>query len=107
MILVANFSIDAKVLPMQLTEENITKFQALYKKHFGEISREQSHEQGVKLVQLMKLIYKPMTIKDYQNLQKHRQQDKSMDNKEGYNTIKQRFFFRFYVRLVLLDIPLF
>lgn len=58
---------------MDLTEEDITKFQVLYKKHFGkEISREQAHEEGTKLVYLMKLICKPMTKADYQKLQKRR-----------------------------------
>ena len=62
---------------MHLTEEDITKFQRLYKKHFGEeISREQAHEEGIKLVRLMQLIYKPMTKADYEKLLKRRRQDK-------------------------------
>lgn len=46
---------------MHLTEEDIKEFQALYKKHFGmEISHAQAHEEGLKLVVLMKSIYKPI-----------------------------------------------
>ena len=55
---------------MHLTEEDITQFQAIYQKHFGEdISRERAHEEGIKLVRLMQLIYKPMTKADAQRLQ--------------------------------------
>ena len=55
---------------MHLTDEDITKFQALYLKHFGEeISRERAHSEGIKLVRLMQLIYKPMTKADKKRLQ--------------------------------------
>ena len=47
---------------MQLTNEQVAKFQAIYKAKFGlEISREQAYEQGIKLVRLMQLVYRPMT----------------------------------------------
>ena len=56
-----------------LSDEQITKFQMLYKKHFGKkISREEAYEQGVKLMRLVELIYKPMTEKEYQQLQEYR-----------------------------------
>lgn len=55
-----------------LTDEQITKFQIIYKNHFGkEISREDSLEGGIKLVRLMKLIYSPITEKEYLQLQDH------------------------------------
>ena len=58
---------------MQLTEEQITKFQTLYKKHFDEeISRERAHEELIPLVRLIQLIYKPMTKADYERLQERR-----------------------------------
>jgi len=61
---------------MQLTEENITKFQALYKKHFGEeIDRSRAQEEGIKLLRLMQLIYQPMTKEEYQKLQERRKKD--------------------------------
>ena len=70
-----------RALPsMHLTEDDITKFQALYKKHFGqEISREQAHSEGVKLVRLMQLIYKPITKVDYERL--HGQNRKDDENR--------------------------
>ncbi|MBU0569358.1 hypothetical protein KKB40_01075 [Patescibacteria group bacterium] len=58
-----------------LSDEQITKFQALYKNRFGkEISREEAFEQGAKLIRLVELIYKPITEKDYRLLQKRRQE---------------------------------
>lgn len=54
-----------------LSDEQITKYQTLYKTRFGkEISREEAFEQGVKLIRLIELIYKPMTTLEYQQLQK-------------------------------------
>ncbi len=50
------------------------KFQALYKSEFGmEISREDAYEKGVKLLRLMSIVYKPMTEKEYLQIQKHRE----------------------------------
>ena len=49
---------------MLLSDEQIAKFQALYKNRFGiEIDRKEAFEKGFKLVQLVKLIYEP-TRKD-------------------------------------------
>ena len=58
---------------MVLSDEDIAKFQALYRSEFGmEISREDAYEKGIKLVQLMYAVYKPMTEKEYEQIQKHR-----------------------------------
>ncbi len=58
---------------MVLSDEDITKFQALYKSEFGmEISREEAYEKGVKLVSLVSAVYNPMTKEDYESIQKHR-----------------------------------
>ena len=47
---------------MQLSDKDLASFQALYKKQFGkDISKAEALEQGTKLLQLMKLVYKPMT----------------------------------------------
>jgi len=57
-----------------LSDEQIKKFQTLYKNRFGkEISREDALEQGVKPIRLMELIYKPMTEKDLELLRARRQ----------------------------------
>lgn len=58
-----------------LTEEQITKFQTLYRKRFGkEISREQALEKGIKLIRLIEIIYKPMTEAEFQQLQNRRRE---------------------------------
>jgi len=44
---------------MKLTDEQIAKFQELYKKHFGEdISKEEALKLATKFVQLIKIIIK-------------------------------------------------
>ncbi len=56
---------------MVLTDKNIEKFQALYKEKFGvEISKEEAYENGRQLVQLMAIVYKPITKKDYEKYSK-------------------------------------
>ena len=58
-----------------LTENEVSKFQELYRKRFGkEISREEAYEQGAKLIRLVELIYKPMTEAEYQQLQERRRE---------------------------------
>jgi len=50
-----------------LSDERITKFQMLYKKHFGkEISKEEALEKGISLIRLVDLTYKPMTKAEYE-----------------------------------------
>lgn len=58
-----------------LSNEQITKFQTLYKNQFGKkISREEAYEKGAKLIRLIELIYKPMNETEYQQLQERRRQ---------------------------------
>lgn len=58
-----------------LSDEQITKYQMLYKNRFGkEISREEAYEQGAKLIRLVELTYKPMTEEEYRRLQKRRKE---------------------------------
>ncbi len=58
-----------------LSDEQIIKFQMLYKNRFGkEISRQEAYEKGAKLIRLVELIYKPMTEAEYQKLQERRQE---------------------------------
>ncbi len=58
---------------MVLSDEDILKFQALYRSEFGmEISREDAYEKGIKLLRLMSSVYKPMTEAEYEIIQKHR-----------------------------------
>ena len=58
---------------MVLSDEDILKFQALYKSEFGiEISREDAYEKGIKLLGLMSAVYKPMSEEEYEFIQRHR-----------------------------------
>lgn len=58
-----------------LSDEQVSKFQKIYKNRFGgEISREAALEKGIKLVRLMKLIYRSMTEKEFQRLQNRRKE---------------------------------
>jgi len=44
-----------------LTDEQVAKFQEIYKRRFGkEISKEEAYKKGIRLVRLMKYIYKPI-----------------------------------------------
>ncbi len=45
-----------------LTDEQIKKFQAIYRKEFKEeIDRQEAIEKGEKLIRLFKVIYQPIT----------------------------------------------
>ena len=58
-----------------LSDEQITKFQNLYKNRFGkDISREEAYEKGAKLIRLVQLVYKPMTESEYQQVQQRRRE---------------------------------
>lgn len=58
---------------MVLSEEDIKKFQVIYKEQFGiEITKEDAYEKGIKLLRLLSLVYKPMTAKEDDFIQKHR-----------------------------------
>lgn len=44
---------------MRLSDEHVTAFQALYKRHFGrDISKEQAREKGIRLLRLMETVLK-------------------------------------------------
>ncbi len=54
-----------------LSDEQITKFQMLYRNRFGkEISREEAIRQGVKLVRFVKLICSPINSSESKKLTK-------------------------------------
>lgn len=62
---------------MLLTNEQVAEFQRLYKNRFGEnISYEDAYDQGARLVQLMKVVYKPIPKTAGSN------EDKIEDNKK-------------------------
>ena len=58
---------------MVLSDEQVEEFRQLYFKRFGkEISKEDAYEQGIKLITMLKLIYKPMPLEEYEAIQKRR-----------------------------------
>ena len=62
-----------------ISDEQIKKFQTIYKNSLGkEISREEAYRQGVKLIRLFELIYKPISESDYQLLQKRREETREL-----------------------------
>jgi len=57
-----------------LTDKNIKQFQAIYKEQFGtDISKAEAAEQGLKLVNLLSVVYKPMTQERSDAIDTHRQ----------------------------------
>ncbi len=43
-----------------IPEEQLEKFQTLYKERFGkEISKEEAYEKGIKLIRVVELLHKP------------------------------------------------
>jgi hypothetical protein len=56
-----------------LTDEQVSKFQDIYRKRFGkEISRADALEKGIKLVRMMEIIYKPITERELEELKERR-----------------------------------
>lgn len=56
-----------------LSDEQVKKFQTIYKESFGkEISYGDALDRGIKLVRAMRIIYQPITQKDCDDLQKRR-----------------------------------
>lgn len=53
-----------------ISSEQITKFQELYKRHFGkELSTEEAYQSAAKLLRLVEIIYKPMTQEEFEMVQ--------------------------------------
>lgn len=59
------------------SDDQIAKFQILYKKRFGvNLSREEVCEKLESLVREVEITYKPMTEKEFEQLQQRRQKMK-------------------------------
>jgi len=53
---------------MVLSNSQIRKFQEIYLKTYGNrISREEAYDMGIKLINMMKIIYIPKDSEDYNN----------------------------------------
>ena len=56
-------------MSIQLSDKDLDEFRRLYKRRFGkEISREEAREQGSSLLRMMKVVYKPVTQKQVDEL---------------------------------------
>lgn len=54
---------------MMISDEHIQKFKELYKNRFGkELTDAEAREKGSALVRFMKIIYKPMTKEEFDEL---------------------------------------
>ncbi len=52
-----------------ISDEHIQKFKKLYKNRFGiELSDAEAREKGTSLVRFLKIIYKPMTKEEFDEL---------------------------------------
>ncbi len=58
---------------MNLSDEKVIEFQNLYKEHFGEeISKKDACEQGIKLLQLISVLYRPKdSLKSTDNIKNY------------------------------------
>ena len=69
---------------MHLSNEHILEFQVLYKEQFGkDISKEEAHEKGIRLLRLVQLIYKQMTKEEFMQIQKEVQSIRERVNKRN------------------------
>jgi len=60
---------------MQLSGQQLDKFLAIYKAKFGiELDRQQAYEQAVKLASLFELIYRPMSVANFEKVKKRQQE---------------------------------
>ncbi|MEI6352769.1 MAG: hypothetical protein WCO35_02420 [Candidatus Nomurabacteria bacterium] len=65
---------------MVLPDEKVIEFQDLYKSNFGiEINKEEAYEKGIKLFNLLSLIYKPISEKEKKEI-----------NEKRFQTIKNK-----------------
>ena len=62
-----------------LEDREITKFQRLYKNRFGEeISRKEAFKKGINLINLMRIVYCPMTKEKSRQTEAHHKETKNL-----------------------------
>ena len=60
---------------VSLSKQAVIEYQQIYRKTHGkDISYQEALAQGIKLIRLVEIIFKPMTEAEYQQLQKRRRQ---------------------------------
>lgn len=67
---------------MLLSDKHILEFQEMYKRHFKEdISKEEAYDKAIKLIELVEIVYQPLTEEDLLRVEESR---KEIRNKLGY-----------------------
>jgi hypothetical protein len=63
---------------MVLSDDDIAKFQELYEKYLGKkIGKQEAYDKGIKLVNLMSLVYRPITQEELDQVEARRKSDKN------------------------------
>lgn len=58
-----------------ISEKSLEKFKKLYKDHFNiELANEDVLEKAIRLRRMVEIVYKPITVKEYEELQKRRKE---------------------------------
>lgn len=58
---------------MVLSDDDIRKFQNIYRERFGkEINKQDAYEQGIALLRMLRAVYKPMTQEEFDFIQERR-----------------------------------
>lgn len=58
-----------------ITQEQLEKYKKIYKDYYKkDIPNEEAMDQAISLLRLVELIYKPMTVEDYEKLQERRRE---------------------------------
>ncbi len=54
-----------------ITDKQIKDFQVIYEKRFGKkINRDKAYEKGIRLINLLRIIYKPLNEEEFNQLKK-------------------------------------
>ena len=73
-----------------ISKEGLDKFKQIYKKRFNnELADDVASEKASKLLRMVELIYKPMTMAEYEALQKRRVETGDITAEEAEKSIKE------------------
>ena len=73
-----------------ISKEGLDKFKQIYKKRFSkELADDVASEKAMTLIRMVELIYKPMTMAEYEALQKRRVETGDITAEEAEKSIKE------------------
>jgi hypothetical protein len=68
---------------MQLTDIDILEFQTMCRDELGmELSWEEAQDQAIKLVRLIQVVHRPMSIEEYEAIRNQDQKDEAINEDE-------------------------